>query len=252
MTELTEEEFLAVWDAAIPSWRARRDFLPNALKSVEAEIQRPNPLIGFAEAMQNGAEDWQTALEDQVAAFGAANDKRRRLHDQGAKLIFRWMTTGEVIALGFEKPRSIKDVPVELEPRWLEDNPQMNWYRGTLSANSLQFVEVRFITASRAEKIRAARRQAGPQRVRVADFPHSKPVGRPTVRPQILMALEALERAGELDVSASISSHFPKIRQWLAEHCESIDVGEQTPGGEVIRRVASPYLKDLRKRSETL
>tara|TARA_R100001132_G_C3258011_1_gene83036 strand:+ start:36 stop:797 length:762 start_codon:yes stop_codon:yes gene_type:complete len=233
-----------VWEAAIPSNKARTAFLPQDIRDKESALPRADLLSALTAATEAGQGDWQNAVQQYLNPMNQANAQRAEILEKGAQAVVQWVKAGDILAVAFEKPRSVDCVPVRLKWEWLKDNPRFIWEKGTLSVEGLSFVEVRFITRKRAVKVLDEQSQDAAQTTIENVFPPSKPVGRPAMMPKIVHALEVLDKAGEIDRTASMKSHFNNIRQWLMTHCSELNVTEDSPGDDVLRRSMKEYLQE--------
>lgn len=244
VSQKNRANLIHVWEAAIPSNKARTAFLPQVIRDKERALPRADLFSALTAATEADQGDWKKAVQQYLNPMNHANAKRAEILEKGAQAVVQWVKTGDILAVAFEKPRSVDCAPVRLKWEWLKDNPRFIWEKGTLLVEGLSFVEVRFITRKRAVKILEKKSQDIAQTKNEDVFPPPKPVGRPAMRPKIVEALEALDKAGKIDRSASMKSHFNKIRQWLEPHCSELNVTEDSPGDDVLRRSMKEYLHE--------
>ena len=150
--------------------------------------------------------------------------------------ILSYISHGHAHAYGFEAPRKVADAPVPIpKSTWAG---RVDWGEHTLSHEGLEFVEVRITT----NRIRNEILDRGDVKMKAPT-----PAGRPTVGPAIKATFKALEKAGEIDISASQQSHYPKIQAWLELNAPDLNVPAAKISGKTIHRYFSPLFKDLKK-----
>ena len=153
-------------------------------------------------------------------------------------------------AFAFEKPRNLRDDPVELEAAMLIQNEYFRWYEGTAKSQGLEFIEISMIPESQAIALVAKWRAEAGTGAQMLTDPAARPVGRPPVKPFILEAFNALHAQGTIDYSKSLTSQYPLIRQWLAAHCSSVETSDKKPSDDSIRVAAGAIFKAEKAKAE--
>ena len=133
----------------------------------------------------------------------------------------------------------------------LVNNAYFRWHYGIAKYQDLEFIEIRMLTEARMIALIALienwREEAGAGARMLTDTT-TRPVGRPPVKPFIVQAYRALYAQGKIDFEATLTSHYPLIRQWLAFHCSVVETTDCKPSDEVIRRAVGDLFKaDMEK-----
>lgn len=251
---------LRCWESAVSSQNARFMAIPDGQKEPDIGVAR-NSDLSVVKDMMKRMEAGETSFTENFMAtsqtLGKAEDTRRAAVGAGEQIVLDQIKSGQLRSFAFEKPRSLKDDPVELAWQMINGNPNFSWDFGTLHKDSLSFVEVRFLEAHKAgwilnasQPVEHRRLSIGemlgsdvPPTAPVQEFTPSNPVGRPSVSRFIQDALLALDRAGEIDYTKSMTSHYPLIRRWLACNHPDLDITDRKPGNEAMRRVVSPFFE---------
>lgn len=244
---------LLYWESAVSARIARLQAIPEPLKESEPDVFGSNKFSLLA-ALKDEVDAGVTSVTDMMNAvmprMNKASQVEREANAIGERLVLDRLRNGQMHAFAFEKPRSIKDDPVELDWQMIAGCEYFNWDNGALRKDSMNFVEVRFLSATEREWVHYINGLSGDNQksvdastVQAHDFADSKPVGRPGVSKHINDALLALHERGEIDFQKSMKSHYPLIRRWLAQNHPDMHVTDNTPGVEVMRRVVSPFFK---------
>ncbi|WP_432450266.1 hypothetical protein [Aliiroseovarius marinus] len=191
--------------------------------------------------------DALAVLSQSVAETSALDRDRNRLTETGKARLLQALAAGNALALGFEHPRKRQDVPIKLEASDFGGTAHFRWDLGTLRSHGLHTIEVRFISAERAEGLAKKLRAETHERTGVKFAEPAKPVGRPTVKPQIEAAFNTLLKEGSVDTTAPMNRNYIHIRQWLAVHCSELNVTPDTPNDETIRRIIKPLFDQAKK-----
>lgn len=163
--------------------------------------------------------------------FLKENAESSKLHNLLEGQVKAKLLSGDLIAVGFAVPRKPADLP-NFVPRDVWQNfHQVDWIHDKLKGSGLEFLSVKLVP-----KILASR---DPDRT-------SRRMGRPSVKREVFEAFQAMLEIGEVDVSASMSSHYPRIRTWLCEKYPEHEARFSTLTDEAIRRVISPEFRSLK------
>ncbi|WP_170385464.1 hypothetical protein [Ruegeria atlantica] len=174
----------------------------------------------------------QMLLEGPQKILEARNTLRQNLQEN----ILKYIAGSHLHAFGFEPPRRVASTPVAIpKAAW---SGRCNWDEGKLSYRGMEFIEVRLTTNRIRNEIL--------ERGHVDSTPTRAP-GRPSVKPDIEAAFHALNKAREIDPTASQMSHYPKVRRWLELHRPDLDVPPAQINSETIRRIISPFFNELKK-----
>lgn len=204
----------------------------SALTALSASVEqagqqeKPDP-IRRVEFVQNLLQPAQAILQDRSDVKGKMQSNIRE-----------YMKNGHAFAYGFEPPRKLVSVPVEL-PKGVWGG-KFDWDNSTITYAGLSFVQVRLTTRRIRDEI--LDRSSEPFESKTSTRP-----GRPTVGPDIEEAFHALHEAGEIDTKSSASSHYDKIREWLHRYKPDLPVEARNLGHEVIRKNFMPLFRGLKK-----
>lgn len=148
---------------------------------------------------------WEMALEALNAAQPALkayierNNVVSEMHDHVISLIAR----SKLIALGYELPRRALDKPIEIPTDvW---SGKIDWVKSAVSGNELQFVAVRVIPKVAAEKLLG----------KLIPAPKPKPVGKPSVKREIVEGYKYLRERNQIDFSKPRTACDEQIRALL-------------------------------------
>lgn len=244
MAERSAGHLQKLWRSARPLSNAWLTFAHPKLKSQWKALESKSALTALStSAEQLGHQDtpealqridfMQKLLQPAQEILQARSDVKRRLQDN----ILNYIKNGQVFAYGFERPRMMASVPVELPEEVFRG--RIDWENSAITHAGLHFVEVRLTTQRIRSEILTG---IDPED---AAAPPSK--GRPTVAPHIAAAVQALLESGQIDISCSARSHYPKIRYWLSQNAKDLPVSPDEVHDETIRLTFSPLFKELKK-----
>lgn len=247
-----------LWENATSSQTAPLSFLPSDFLpkgKTHADFAKPkftlsalvDNLQSQSDAREGANGDALAILSQSVAETSALDQDRNRLTETGKARLLKALAAGNVLALGFEHPRKRQDVPIKLEASDFGGTAHFRWDLGSLRSHGLHTIEVRFISTERAEGLAKELRAETLERSGVRFAEPAKPVGRPTIKPQIEAAFRALLEEGRVDVTAPMKRNYTIIRQWLALNCSDITVTPDTPNDETIRRIIKPLFDQAKK-----
>ncbi|MCR9146730.1 MAG: hypothetical protein NXH74_05965 [Rhodobacteraceae bacterium] len=187
------------------------------------------------------------ALKEAALGLATVTNARQTLFNEGQTRLLKWLRKGTVVAVAYESPRKLSDLPAVVPAEVICTARSLDWEAGMLKRAGLHLVELRFIPSQRADEIRAASTSGVGQHSTKLSQPDpaetARPVGRPAIGPFIEEAFHALLEVGKIDLSASMASHYPLVRKWLErEHPETI-TQRGMPGNEAIRKTFAPLFK---------
>ncbi|WP_171172759.1 hypothetical protein [Ruegeria sp. HKCCA0370] len=166
--------------------------------------------------------------------LSAVSAPQFELKSRATDEIVKLLRKGVYRAYGFDRPRTLDLEPVQI--------PREAWNeRSVFEKNEVHYQSLRFIGV----RVRMMRAENDPL-LKAQPCPVPAKAGRPTVAPAIEMAFHALNKMGEIDLSASQMSHYPKVREWLEKNGADLPVPANKISSETIRRIISPLFKELR------
>ncbi|WP_037317873.1 hypothetical protein [Ruegeria halocynthiae] len=186
------------------------------------------------EARAAGKTGWDIA-EQLLGEFVVKTKPQADLLKRAEQQITDYLLDGTYRGYGFDRPRTLDTEPVRI-PAECWKGP-VSWVGNEVSYQSLTFSQVR---------VRMMREHLDPILKKPFDTPVPK-AGRPTVAPAIEAAFHALHKIGEIDLSASQMSHYPKVRKWLEKNGTNLPVPADKISSETIRRIISPLFKELKE-----
>lgn len=239
MAEITDEQMRALHEAGVPLCRSWVTYAQPELKSRWNDLQSQSASDAFAKGVETAIElegsiptKIMHAFAEQQAIYGARNDLRNKLQAN----ILSYIANGHLHGFGFEPPRRTVSVPVAIpKDAWAG---KCDWEKGTLSFQGLEFVAVRLTT----NRIRNEILERG-----VVDPTPTKSAGRPSVEKAIEAAFHALHQAGEIDLKASQSSHYPSVRAWLELNEPNLSRSAAQISEKTLYKYFSPLFNDLKK-----
>lgn len=159
---------------------------------------------------------------------------RAALEKQLKSNIISYIEQGYLFAFGYELPRTLSSIPQSIpNEAWAG---KCNWSENTLSFKGLQFVDVRLTTRD----IRNTILDRG-----VVDKTPTNSAGRRGVGSAIKAAFKELNKAGEINPQKSMSSHFPKIREFLEQKYPDLPVPPAQLSEKTLYRHLSIFFNDL-------
>lgn len=252
----TEAERRLLWENAHAMSRAHFVFAPDDLRTRLQELEQTTNVQSFLKDLHHAADSPDVPApgpgrldfllrQMTESPHVQRGEEARKLKDRLRAGVLHHLRCGDLLSFGFEPRnnvpgalRSIGDVPIELGyDHW---RGRVSWESDELHANGLHFVQVRILSAARAEKLRQDRV------AKIAQEIPTPKIGRPSATKDIVAACEALIAAGKIDTNASIRSQIPIVRAWRSENRP----GAAHIGDETIRRVLSPLLRELEKKQK--
>ncbi len=245
MAERSAEKLEKLWRSGSPLSNSWLTYAHPDLKTQWTEIKGKSALTAFSISVEQagqqekpdatrGVESMQNLLLPVQTILQARSDLKKKMQNN----IQEYIKNGHVFAYGFEPPRKLGSVPVELPSgAW---GGKFDWDNSTVSHAGLSFVQVRLTT-------RRIRDEILNQSPEPFEFKPSAGPGRPTVGPDIEEAFRALHEAGEIDIKSSASSHYDKVREWLHRYKPDLPAEARNLGHEVIRKNFMPLFKALKK-----
>lgn len=226
-----------IWNHAIYLSRAPLFFAPEALKQAYDEAHEVSAIEMFSEGTEKISKDGTPPAEgfqQLLMNVSSINNKKAKAREALQLFVGQHLRRGNLIGYGFEPPRKMDSQPFEI-PRscW---SGRIVWFESKLSGQGLEFVEVRVITPKKREAVLHATSDI---------FIETRPPGRPGVGAAIEVAFHALLANGEIDSSASQSSHYPKLRSWLAINTPDLSTPADKISDKTLYKYFSPLFRGL-------
>lgn len=204
-------------------------------------LQKQSPL----EALTRGAEAAAATDGDMLAKLSQALSGPSQIASERAALekrlktnIHSYIKQGHLHGFGFESPRRLASVPVAIpKEAWAG---RCDWQACTLSFQGLEFVDVRLTTNRLRNEVL--------ERGHVDPTPTNR-AGRPSTGKEVTDAFHALVNAGEFDPTNSLTSHYPKVRQWLELHRPHMQPSAKFVSDKTLHRHLSHLFNNLKKTS---
>lgn len=257
MSGPAKSKLTRIWEVAIPSQIAPIYFLPDDCfppgsqrEDFEESKYNAAAIMSFySKELKPDASgmDVLRSISEAMAQARSLDEGRQRLWEQGQALIARAMKSGDIRAFGFENPRSIKDLPVELDYTDLATAESFRWSKGVYKSHGVHVIEVRFMAQVRMQELLTQSAQTSPVVHELPAETDRPSKGRPTIRPQVEAAFQALSQAGKIDLNAPRKHNFPLIKQWIVKNCSELPVSNGVPSDEAIRRILKPLFEKAEK-----
>jgi len=138
------------------------------------------------------------------------------------------LQSGEFIAYGYCLPRKPEDKRVEIPNDVWRVWPSISWDNSTVKGQGLEFIQVG-----------ACPRPPQQQTLPAHETRPIKKAGRPSVRPHILEAYEALKISGLINYEAPKSALYGPICDWLANQYPEREVEFKSLDDSTIRKTIS-------------
>jgi len=229
---------LSFWKSAIPMQRAALAFAPKKSQERWRALQQTSAIeaakISMAEAQEKGLTG-NGALAAIFANPVEILSQRTQLEKELEAEILHHVKSGALLGFGFEMPRRVSSTELEIPPAaW---RGKLDWTKGIITHESLTFVEVRLIAATKHQSLLGA---ALDQVVSA-----TKPVqmGRPGMAADIAEAFFALRKGGKYDLNISLRMQCDMIRDWLIHRKPDSGYNPDRPGYDAIRRHLNPLIK---------
>lgn len=239
MAEATSDQLIKLHSGGVALSRAWLAYAHPDLKAEWRELHKHSALETLTRDLANISPEAGATLDHLNQATAGSRAILTARTDLEARLkskILTYIKNGYLHGFGYELPRRLSAAPVAIPKSvWAG---QCDWKAGQLSCRGLEFVDVRLTT----NRIRNEILERG-----MADTTPTRPVGRPTVGPDIAAAFHALNAAGEIDTSKSQKSHFPKILKWLELNRPDLAVPPKYLNDETIRKNVAPLFTALKQ-----
>lgn len=238
-------ELLELWEKAIPLSQASITFMHPSKKQTwkalneRSAIEAINNKGEEIAAQRAGSSDGNSpsgmeVLAEIAEAVSGVLIPRTEFRKELEADLLHWAKQSRVIGIGFQETRRLDDVPVKLPSSvW---SGQIDWTRGRVSSNGLNFIEVRLLP-ERYFKPKEEQAESRPQPTR----------GRPSLKEIVLVAIEELQEADQINTENTKISHYEIIRERafeVARRQESPLIGISD---ETIRKYFSSIFNDLKK-----
>ncbi|SLN64561.1 hypothetical protein ROA7450_03415 [Roseovarius albus] len=243
MSKYSTQEINHLWKHGYPMQNSWLTFAHPDLKTqwdVAQENSAANALNDGVEAASNA--DLST-LGKMTMAFSGAQDilaERGKLEKRLKANILNYIKKGYLHVFGYEAPRKVASPAIEVPaPYW---NGKPDWGKGCLESQSLQFVEIRFMTPKMCE-------QALERAAKTASL-DLRSSGRPSIKSDVKAAFQALKQQGKIDVNLSGKAHIDLIREHMRTKNPDKYPESYKLGYEGIRPHFMPLFKELVKNSK--
>lgn len=227
---------IQLWESGVYLSKAPYAYAHEELKEQYDQAFKASAFQTYFESLRLASEQGKTGVD---ALSDAANDatplrnEQTKARDAVEAFAKHHLLKGNLIAYGFEPPRRVESQPHQISAEcW---SGSIRWQKSTLSAQGLVFEEIRVVSRSVQERVLTKDQM---------EYEPTKPQGRPTVGPAIEAAFLALNKAGEIDATASQSSHYPRVRSWLAANFPDL----KTPPSKISEKTLYRYFSPLFRR----
>lgn len=237
MAEPTESQLKELWRCGVPLSSSWLRYAHPDRKSHWDSLPQPLSPEEFIRGL-TGEDMPGTSFSERVQKLARISNPRAEAKRYMKADILDYIKNGHLFGFGYEPPRKLASPPVLIPKMVLLQNP--NWEKDTVSGAGLNFIEVRLTTRQYWRAIYANQQN-------IIDVPKPVRLGRPTVGPAIEEAFHALHIAGEIDPNRSASSHYDKVRAWLAANKLDLPTNAQSLSHEVIRKNFMPLFKNLKR-----
>ena len=237
MTDITKDDLERLHAAGVELQTAWVRYAHPDLKAEWQRLQGQSALEALSRDAQSASEvegDIAAKLSHAVAGSQAILSSRAALERRLKTATLSYIAQGHLHGFGFDLPRAVSSAPVAIpKAAWAG---QCDWSSGALSFKGLEFVDIRLTT----NRIRNETLERGQ-----VDKTPTNPAGRPGVGAAIVEAFHALHKAGEINASASQSSHYPKVKAWLELNKPDLSVPPASISEKTLYKYFSPLFKDL-------
>lgn len=207
------------------------------LKTQWTALQQQSALDTISQNVKEAAEiegDLQAKVTHAFSGAQAIHSARGELEKKLKSNVTSYIEQGYLYAFGYELPRTLSSTPQPIPSEaWAG---KCNWSESSLSFKGLRFVDVSLTTRD----IRNTILNRG-----VVDKTPTNSAGRRGVESAIKAAFNELNKAGEINPKKSMSSHFPKLREFLEQNYPDLPVPPARLKKNTIYKYFSPLFKDL-------
>lgn len=203
---------------------------PKSIVQKHQELDKQSSLNQHLEKLpkelDSGAE-FLDYLKDMSATAHEALQARRQLE----QFVMKYIKNGQLVATGFSVPRHPSDEP-EFVPQDILSF--LNWESGYIRAKGYHIVEIRL-------SHRSWMKQTKPQ-------PSSSKIGRPSLKPEIKKAFDALDEQGKIKYHCAMKRNNPAVRRFVVEKILSPNADPNKGlDDKTISAVINPLIKDRLK-----
>ncbi len=193
------------------------------------------------EAAAQGKEDGHEGMElfaYSVLEVGKLDRQKNEILERATKEILQRLQDGRFRAFGFDHPRTMDTIPVQIPRDAWCDNTKLD--SDKLSYQSMTLVDVRIRMAPESVDTEPKKQlRAQP-----------KKTGRPTIKDDVEAAFRALNALGEINVNLSAKAHFDLVRQQLHNTHPQKYPEDGKPGNEGIRPHFTLLFNELKENSK--
>lgn len=236
MAKQSDQTLNKLWHAGVPVSASWEIYAQPELKQAWKIISSQSALEALKQGALNvGVNDLPLHEKIALASSGAQKvlSERTTLMNKLKANILNYIKQGQLFAYGFEQQRTLSSVPIEIPASLWKG--KCDWQASKLTAQSLNFIEVRLIT----KRIR--------DEIMCGEAPQIKTVGRPSIGIYINAAFAGLNEAGMINTSNSAISHFPMVREWIKNNRPDCHMEASAIGDEGVRAYFAPLFKNLKK-----
>lgn len=235
MPEFTDEQRQQFWKHGYAMTKCPVLFAHPAKKKAYEDAYAVSAMSAFEEATKRMQTGDGFALERFTSALAEPTQILKKRGEILADLradVVNWCFSGQLFAFAFEHPRKLENAPVELPlSAW---KGRVQWDQSVVEAQGIKFVEVRMLTASMMKDVRLKYRSS-----------HAAS-GRPSVVADVQACIEEIEAEGLIDQSKPKIWHVRLIQARYEARAKAHKLKKQNVGEEVVRRVFSQYINDLK------
>lgn len=225
---------MQLWQDATPIQKARFDLAPKKLVEQFKELSKTSLNTEWNSQLEKSEAKNRKVLETLSIALNSASRasaEKQSIETEINQNFADMIIERKLRCFAFEPPRKLNSQPIEMQAEHWTAYPI--WETGEFKANGLHLIELRVM---RAEEM--------PERI---EAPQQVKLGRPTIKNHVAATFEALLAEGRINIEISAKSHFPLIRNWIAENDSSGNLNAPHIGDEGIRGHFSPLFKELKK-----
>ncbi|MGJ8532445.1 MAG: hypothetical protein ACSHYC_09725 [Alphaproteobacteria bacterium] len=168
---------------------------------------------------------------DYVKGMSATAHEALEVRRQLEQFVMKYIKNGQLVATGFSVPRHPSDEP-EFVPQDILSF--LNWEGGYIRAKGYHIVEIRL---SHRSWMKQTKQQ-----------PNSPKTGRPSLRPEIKKAFDALDVQGKIEYHCAMKRNNPAVRRFVVEKILSPnDDPNKGLDDQTISAVINPLIKNRLK-----
>lgn len=233
-TNLKTSREMQLWQKAVPINKARTDLAPRELiEDLEglSEITMASEINAMLKVSRPQTTDFMRAANVAVQTAAKASTERQEIERKISQHFLSLIRGGKLRCFAFEPPRKMTSEPIEMQVEHWTAFPL--WKTGEFKANGLHLIELRVIETEAA--------------LERAETPVQVKKGRPTIKNHVMAAFDALLADGRINTDISAKSHFPMVKDWIAQHDTKQKLTVSNMSDEGIRAHFSPLFNALKE-----